>query len=66
VFGDRLPLPDQTAALRQALAQLPAGQFQVWVSHQVNVSALVGQFMAMGEGVILGRDAKVLARITFD
>jgi hypothetical protein len=38
----------------------------VWVSHQVNVSALVGQFMAMGEGVILGRDAKVLARITFD
>ena len=66
VFGDRLPLPDQTAALRQALGQLPAGQFQVWVSHQVNVSALVGHFMAMGEGVILGRDAKVLARITFD
>lgn len=66
VFGDRLPLPDQTAALRQALAQLPAGQFQVWVSHQTNVTALVGQFMAMGEGVILDRDAKVLARITFD
>lgn len=66
VFGDRLPLPDQTAALRQALAQLPAGQFQVWVSHQTNVTALVGQFMAMGEGVVLDRDAKVLARITFD
>ena len=66
VFGDRLPLPDQTAALRQALAQLPAGQFQVWVSHQTNVTALVGQFLAMGEGVVLDRDAKVLARITFD
>ena len=66
VFGDRLPLPDQTEALRQALKQLAAGQFQVWVSHQVNVSALVGQFMAMGEGVILDRDAKVLARIGFD
>lgn len=66
VFGDRLPLPDQTEALRQALKQLAAGQFQVWVSHQVNVSALVGQFMAMGEGVILDRDAKVLARVTFD
>lgn len=66
VFGDRLPLPDQTAALRQALAQLPTGQFQVWVSHQTNVTALVGQFLAMGEGVVLDRDAKVLARITFD
>lgn len=66
VFGDRLPLPDQTEALRQALARLPADRFQVWVSHQTNVTALVGQFLAMGEGVILGRDAKVLARITFD
>lgn len=66
VFGDRLPLPDQTEALRQALKQLPTAQFQVWVSHQVNVSALVGQFLAMGEGVILDRDAKVLARVNFD
>ena len=66
VFGDRLPLPDQTAALRQALAQLPAGQFHVWVSHQTNVTALVGQFLAMGESVILDRQAKILARITFD
>lgn len=66
VFGDRLPLPDQTEALRQALKQLPTGQFQVWVSHQVNVSALVGQFLAMGEGVILDRDAKLLARVSFD
>ena len=66
VFGDRLPLPDQTEALRQALKQLPTGQFQVWVSHQVNVTALVGQFLAMGEGVILDRDAKVLASVNFE
>ena len=66
VFGDRLPLPDQTEALRQALGRLTMGQFQVWVSHQTNVTALVGQFLAMGEGVILDRDAKVLARVTFD
>lgn len=66
VFGDRLPLPDQTAALRQALGRLPMGRFQVWVSHQTNVTALVGQFLAMGEGVILDRDAKVLARVSFD
>lgn len=66
VFGDRLPLPDQTAELRQALAQLPSGQFQVWVSHQANVTALVGQFLAMGEGVIIDRDARVLARVSFD
>lgn len=66
VFGDRLPLPDQTDALRQALVRLPTGQFQVWVSHQTNVTALVGQFLAMGEGVVLDRDAKVLARISFD
>jgi len=66
VFGDRLPLPDQTDALRQALGRLPADQFQVWVSHQVNVTALTGQFLAMGEAVILDRQAKVLARVNFE
>lgn len=66
LFGDRLPLPDQTEALRQALKRLSAGHFQVWVSHQVNVTALVGQFLDMGEGVILDRHAKVLARVNFD
>ena len=65
VFGDRLPLPDQTDALRQALGRLSADQFQVWVSHQVNVTALTGQFLAMGEAVILDRQAKVLARVNF-
>ena len=64
-FGDRIQQPDQTGPLRQALAHIPARQFDVWVTHQVNISALSGQATGMGEAVILGRDGRLLARTTF-
>ena len=64
-FGDRLAQPDRTGLLRQAMARIPARQFEVWVTHQVNISAMVGQGLAMGEAVILGRDGELLARTTF-
>ena len=63
-FGDRVQQPNQTRLLRQAMARIPARQFEVWVTHQVNISALTGQGPAMGETLILGRDGRLLARTT--
>jgi phosphohistidine phosphatase SixA len=65
-FGDRLQQPDQTTLLRQALARIPVRRFEVWVTHQVNISALTGQGPAMGEALILDREGKLLARSTFE
>lgn len=45
--------PDQTDTLRRALAALPAGRFEVWVSHQFTLSALAGRGTASGEGLVL-------------
>lgn len=64
-FGDRVQQPDQTPLLRQAMARIPARQFEVWVTHQVNISALTGQGRAMGEAFILDRSGRLLARSTF-
>lgn len=44
---------EQVAALRRALAAVPAGRFEVWVSHQFTLSALVGQSTGSGEGLLL-------------
>lgn len=64
-FGDRLPQPDQTGPLREALMALPAGRFEVWVTHQVNVTALTGEAPAMGEAFIVDRQGKIRFRTTF-
>lgn len=55
----------QTAQLRAALGRLRAGRFDVWVTHQVNMSALTGQGMAMGEGLLVNAQGKMMARIPF-
>ena len=62
VFGDRLPLPDQTDTLRGALKLVKPGQFEVWVTHQVNVSALTQTAPAMGQGVIVDTQGRLLAQ----
>lgn len=64
-FRDRIQQPDQTAAVRQALARIPAQQFEVWVTHQVNISSITQQSPAMGEGFILDRQGQVLSRMAF-
>jgi len=43
----------QQAALRTALARVPAGGFEVWVTHQFTLSALVGGGTASAEGLVL-------------
>ncbi len=57
--GDR---EAQTAALRAALRTLPAGQWQAWVTHQVNITALTGESVAMGEAFVVDRTGRMLAR----
>lgn len=47
--------PAQTAALRDWLARLPAGQSAALVTHMVNIAALTGEDLAMGEVLVLQR-----------
>lgn len=64
-FGDRLQQPDQTTKLREGLGKIPAGQFEVWVTHQVNMTALTGEYPSMGEGFVVDGSGKLLARTLF-
>ena len=56
-FDQRQREPEQTARLRQRLRSLAApatGQsFELWVTHQVNISALTGAATAMGQALWL-------------
>ena len=36
---------------------LAAGGFEVWVTHQVNITALTGEFAQMGEACLVERTA---------
>ena len=56
---------DATEALRTALAAMPAGSFEVWVTHQVNIAALTGESVAMGEGFVVDAAGRVGARRRF-
>ena len=53
----------QTAALREALQRIPARGVTVWVSHQVNATALTGEYLAMGEALVLRPDRKGGVRV---
>lgn len=53
LIADRSAESAQTAQLKQALGQVAAGGFEVWVTHQVNISALSGSFTGSGDGVVL-------------
>ncbi|MFO1244657.1 MAG: histidine phosphatase family protein [Ramlibacter sp.] len=64
-FEGRASEPAQTRQLRAALTQVPAGQFEVWVTHQVNMTALTGEGMSMGEGLVVDAQGKMVARSTF-
>ena len=63
----------QTKALRERLQAVRAGQFEVWVTHQVNISALTGEGPAMGEAFVVkittsgsaGSPGRILARTRF-
>lgn len=52
-FEQRGSEPAQTQALREALRRIPARRFEVWVTHMVNVAALTGESLGMGEALVV-------------
>lgn len=64
-FEDSAAQAGQTRTLRALLKAVRPGQFEVWVSHQVNITALTREVPAMGEAFVVDNDAKVLARTRF-
>lgn len=64
-FGSSQNQPGQTQALRALLAAVPPGQFDVWVTHQVNITAFTGENPSMGEAIIVNSGGKVLLRTRF-
>lgn len=52
-FLDSRNEPAQTAALREALQRIPSSGVTVWVTHQVNATALTGEYLGMGEALVL-------------
>lgn len=52
----------QDQALRERLRQMPAGRMEIWVTHQVNMTALTGAYPGLGEAFVVDRQARLLAR----
>jgi len=64
-FGTSEGGKEQAAQMRAALLRLPRQQFEAWVTHQVNVTALTGAFIGMGEAFVVDARGQVLARQPF-
>ena len=60
-FADRDDEPAQTAAARTLLLGWREPGTLVVVTHQVNISALTGQFAGSGDGLVLQRQGQALA-----
>ena len=65
MFDNRSGEDSQTRELRTRLQTISAGQFEVWVTHQVNITALTGEVPAMGEALLVNSKAQVLGRTLF-
>ena len=64
-FGDASRQPEQTRELRERLGRLAAGQFEVWVTHQVNMTHLTDEYPSMGEAFLVNAKGRVQARMVF-
>jgi len=52
----------QQKALLTRLRGLPQGRTEVWVTHQVIMTGLTGAYPSMGEGFLVDRQGRLLAR----
>lgn len=52
----------QQKALLARLREWPQGRTEVWVTHQVNMTGLTGAYPSMGEGFLVDRQGRLLAR----
>ena len=64
-FGNHSQPLSPTQKLRTRLKNIPAGQFEVWVTHQVNITALTDEVPAMGEALLVSNQARLLGRTLF-
>ncbi len=69
-FDSRASQAAQTERLMRRLANLRTGSFEVWVTHQVNMTSMTGEVPAMGEGFVVtlgsgSQPGRVLARTQF-
>ncbi len=64
-FGESARLPAQTRELRERLRQIPEGQFEVWVTHQVNMTGLTDEYPSMGEAFVVDKSTRVRGRLMF-
>jgi phosphohistidine phosphatase SixA len=61
-FSDSRNQVAQTQTLRRLLQSVPAGQFDVWVTHQVNITSLTGEWASNAEAFIISASGQLLAR----
>ncbi|MBT2325774.1 histidine phosphatase family protein [Variovorax paradoxus] len=61
-FGRAEVAADNRQLLMDGLARIPAGAFEAWVTHQVNITGFTGEPVAMGEAVVVDRAGRVVAR----
>lgn len=54
-FGDAGARARQSAAIGSELPGIAEGAFEVWVTHQVNITALTGEYAQMGEACVVER-----------
>lgn len=64
-FGESSRQPAQTRELRARLPQIAPRQFEVWVTHQVNMTDLTDEYPAMGEAFLVDVSSRVRARLVF-
>ena len=64
-FGRSDALDATRMLLLERLSRIGADRFEVWVTHQVNISAFTGEPTAMGEGLLVDAGGKLLGRSSF-
>ena len=71
-FGRGAMAPEAIREVAQRLAAIGAGQFEVWVTHQVTITALIGEYTDMGKAWLVAPGAsgseklQVVAGIGFE
>ncbi|MDM0015406.1 histidine phosphatase family protein [Variovorax sp. J22P168] len=64
-FGGDADGAARRRTMLDALRGIPAEAFEVWITHQVNITAFTGESVAMGEAVLVDRQGQLLGRIGF-
>lgn len=62
-FDDRTTEPGRTREVLERVKRWQGPGTLVMVTHQVNISAAIGESTAMGEGVVVDRAGRVVGRI---